>query len=339
MKKRGFINTLQEGGRVDDVFLVKSSRLAETRAGKPYLLLSLTDKSGEIGGPVWENAERVSEISQTGNFVHVKGQVQSYRDSLQLRIESVVAVPEVDIDLTDFVPASDNDLGEMAGQIGKIIASVENGWVRKLLGRFFKKGSIWDEFQKAPAAKGIHHAYVGGLMEHSLSMAKVADVLASHYVGVDKSILLAGVMLHDIGKLKELEMEVGLVDYTPQGRLKGHLVIGSEMVGEAAAKIKDFPEELLIQIQHLILSHHGRLEFGSPAPPMTTEAFLLSYIDDLDSKMNLIEQLRRKQKGKGLQWSEYQRSLERFLYLGPLEEHTIDPTDSVDILKRQQTLF
>lgn len=341
MEKSGFIDQLQENDRVEDVFLVKSSRLAETRAGKPYLLLSFVDKSGEIGGPVWDNAQRVAEISQAGSFVHLKGQVQSYRDQLQLKIESIVAVKEEDINLADYMPASDNDLEEMAEQVRRVVASVENRWVRKLLNRFFTRGETWDNFQSAPAAKGIHHAYVGGLIEHSLSMAKVADMLARHYPGVDRSILLAGVMLHDIGKLQELETEIGLVDYTPQGRLKGHLVIGSEMVAEAASKIKDFPDDLLTQIQHLILSHHGRLEFGSPTLPMTTEAFLLSFIDDLDSKMNLIEQLRRKQKGEGLQWSEYQRSLERFLYLGPLEqgEKEEDMAGQEDNSRKQKTLF
>ncbi len=339
MNKSSFIEQLQEGGRVDDVFLVKSSKLAETRAGKPYLLLSLTDKSGEIGGPVWENAESVAEICQAGKFVQLKGQVQSYRDNLQLRIDSVVAVLETDVNLADFMAASENDLEEMAAQVRRIVASVENSWVRKLLNRFFKKEELWEHFKNAPAAKGIHHAYVGGLLEHCLSMIKVADMLASHYPGVDRSILLAGVLLHDIGKLKELEVEVGLVDYTPQGRLKGHLVIGSEMVGEVAAKIKDFPDDLLIQIQHLILSHHGRLEFGSPTVPMTTEAFLLSYIDDLDSKMNLIEQLRRKQKKEGMQWSDYQRSLERFLYLEPLGKNEEEQKTPEDASQRQQSLF
>ena len=165
-------------------------------------------------------------------------------------------------------------------------------------------------------------------------------MLADHYPGVDKSVLLAGVMFHDIGKLKELEEHTGLVDYTAAGRLKGHLVMGSEMVGEEAGKIKDFPEELLIQIQHLILSHHGRLEFGSPTVPMTPEAFLLSFIDDLDSKMNLIEQLRRKQTNEGPQWTEYQRTLERFLYLEPLAEHQAEEKNAPTALQhRQKTLF
>jgi 3'-5' exoribonuclease len=151
-------------------------------------------------------------------------------------------------------------------------------------------------------------------------VARIADLLAAHYAGVDRSLLMAGALLHDIGKVDELVLDLAVIDYTAQGRLKGHLVMGSEMVAVAAAQIKDFPPELLTQLQHLILSHHGRQEFGSPTVPMTIEAFLLSFIDDLDAKMNLMEQLRKKMKTPGLQWTEYQRSLERYLFLGPFEE-------------------
>lgn len=339
MTKKIFIKEFKEGDRVDEFFMVKSSKLSETRAGKPCLFLDLADKSGEIAGPVWEHAEQVAKFCQPGNFVHLKGQVQSYRDNLQLRIEEIGAVPRENVNLADFVASSRHSLEDMGHEIQAIIATVENSWVRKLMNRFFGNGGIWEHFQTAPAAKGIHHAYVGGLLEHCLSMARVADMLAGHYAGVDRSILLAGVMFHDIGKLIELQENTGVVDYTVAGRLKGHLVMGSEMVAEAASKIKDFPEELLVQIQHLILSHHGRLEFGSPTVPMTPEAFLLSFIDDLDSKMNLIEQLRRKQTGKGPQWSEYQRSLERFLYLEPLEDLGNDENDDSSGQHRQKSLF
>lgn len=339
MRKNRFIADLHEGERVDDLFLVKTAKLAETRAGKPCLFLDLADRTGEIGGPVWENAEQVAEFSQKGSFLHLKGQVQSYRDKLQLRIEELDQVSRDDVSLADFVLASRYDLEEMAAEIQKIIASVEDSWVRKLLQRFFKKGKIWERFQVAPAAKGIHHAYVGGLLEHCLSMARVADMLSHHYPGVNRSILLAGVMFHDLGKIEELQEQTGVVDYTSVGRLKGHLVMGSEMVAEEAAKIKDFPEDVLIHIQHLILSHHGRLEFGSPTVPMTPEAFLLSFIDDLDSKMNLIEQLRHKHKGDGQEWTDYQRSLERFLYLGPLREKRSAEEEAMEPQQRQKSLF
>jgi len=339
MMKKRFVEQFQEGERIDDVFLVKTARLAETRAGKPYLLLELADRTGEIGGPVWDNAEDAAVLCRVGSFIRLRGAVQSYRDKLQLRIEVVRPVDAAEVALADFVAASPYDLEEMARRIKKLVASVENGWVRKLLNRFFQKGEMWERFQTAPAAKGIHHAYVGGLMEHCLSMAGIADMLASHYPGVDRSILMAGVLFHDIGKIKELKEEVGLVDYTSTGRLKGHLVIGSEMVAEQAACIEGFPEDILTHIQHLILSHHGRLEFGSPTLPMTPEAFLLSYIDDLDSKMNLIERLRRKQKEEGWKWSDYQRSLERFLYLSSFSEDEAEAENGDGHPRRQKTLF
>ena len=227
----------------------------------------------------------------------------------------------------------------MAEAVQELIRSVRNPHIKKLLQRFFKKGELWEEFKKAPAAKGIHHAYVGGLLEHCLSMARIADFLASHYSGVDRSLLLAGVMLHDIGKVKELQAEVGLIDYTPEGRLKGHLVIGSELVAQEARSLKDFPRDLLVRLQHLILSHHGRQEFGSPIVPMTVEAFLLNHIDEMDSKLNLLEQLRRKITGKEYTFSDYQRPLERFLYLNGLEEEPASSRVDPPKPSRQQTLF
>ncbi len=338
--KSVFVEQLEEGQSVDDVFLVKSSRLGETRAGKPYLLLSVADKTGEIGGPVWDNAEQVAAICEVGNFIHLRGGVSLYRDKLQLKIDGVTPVEKNRINKADFVAASRNDLGEMNNSLMKVCRSISNPFIRKLLIYFFESDSLGRMFTEAPAAKGIHHAYLGGLLEHSLSMAQVADMLASHYRGVDRSLLLAGVFLHDIGKVKELYAENGLIDYTDEGRLKGHLVMGSEMVAEAAGKIADFPAELLVQIQHLILSHHGRQEFGSPVVPMTVEAFLLNYIDELDSRMNMLEQLRMKMRSQEMSWTEYQRVLERYLYLGGFEEEEKPAPKIVDDpASRQQSLF
>lgn len=275
-----------------------------------------------------------------GEVVHLQGAVQSYREKLQLKVDGVAPVAKDGVDLADFLPATIHDRTDMAAELQVIVGSVANPQLKKLLNRFFKKGEIWERFQAAPAAKGIHHAYIGGLLEHSLSMARVADMLAGHYEGVDRSLLLAGALLHDLGKIEELAMENGLIDYTARGRLKGHLVIGSEMVGKAAAEIADFPEELLERLQHLVLSHHGRQEFGSPTVPMTVEAFLLNYIDELDSKMNVLEQLRRKMNSTELSWSEYQRSLERYLYLNALQDDKVTEEKKQETLAvRQQTLF
>jgi len=347
MRKSQFIEQLKAGDRLDDFFLVKSARMAETRAGKPYMTLEVVDRTGEISGPIWDRAEELQGLCQGGFFVHLSGQVQSYRDKLQLKIDAVRGVERSEIDPADFTLVSDQDRTGMAEELQLLAASVKNPHLRKLLAFFFKREPMWQRFQDAPAAKGIHHAYAGGLLEHSLSVARTADLMAAHYAGVDRSLLVTGALLHDIGKVDELVLELAVIDYTAEGRLKGHLVMGSEMVAAAAAQIKDFPAELLTQLQHLILSHHGRQEFGSPTVPMTMEAFLLSCMDDLDAKMNLMEQLRKKMKTPGLQWTEYQRSLERYLYLGPFEEERslrcasedLDDGQGQSAPVRQPTLF
>ena len=338
MGKSRFIEHLKEGDRLDDVFLVKSARISETKAGKNYLILTVIDRSGELSGPVWDNVDACQRVCIPGEFIQLKGLVQSFRDKLQLKVETVQEVNRDSVDLADFIAAAAGNPQEMAEEIQRLVHSVKDPFLRKLLNQFFKAGEVWERFQKAPAAKGIHHAYVGGLMEHCLSMARIAEMMAGHYEGVNRSLLLAGALLHDIGKVEELVMEVGIVDYTDRGRLKGHLVIGSEMVGAAAARISGFPQDLLTQVQHLILSHHGRQEFGSPTVPMTVEALLLSFIDDLDAKMNILSQLRRKMNDGEMQWTDYQRPLERYLYLDGFKEKT-GQEEAGDMPVRQQSLF
>ena len=337
MAKDIFVEQLKEGDRFDDVFLVKSVRLSETKAGKSYLILTVMDRSGELSGPIWDNVDACQKVCVQGGFVQLRGMVQSFRDKPQLKVEAVHEIPRDQVDLADFVVATTRDTQEMAEELQRLIRSVKDPFLRKLLGHFFRSGSILEKFLIAPAAKGIHHAYAGGLLEHCLSMARVADVLSAHYQGINRSLLITGVLLHDIGKVEELAMDVGFVDYTDRGRLKGHLVIGSEMVSAAVAKIEGFPTDLLQQVQHLILSHHGRQEFGSPIVPMTVEALLLSFIDDVDAKMNLIEQLRRRMQGGALQWTEYQRSLERFLYLSGFGDKA--EAEEPAVTGRQQSLF
>lgn len=340
MGKIVFVDGMKEGDRFEDLFLIKNVKQGETRAGKPYLVLTVMDKSGEVSGPVWDNVPALQKICVAGQVVQLAGTVQSYRDALQLRIDMINQVPQEDIELEHFYPVSPRNIDQMAGELQSLVQSVSNPFLKKLLHHFFKKSESWIHFQDAPAAKGIHHAYIGGLLEHSLSVAKVADFLAGHYAGIDRSLLMAGALLHDIGKLQELKMESGLVEYTVRGRLKGHLVIGSEMVAQAARKIRDFPEDLLEQLQHLILSHHGRQEFGSPAVPMTVEAFMLSFLDDLDAKMNITEQLRRKMDNEAMGWTDYQRSLERYLYLGGFtEKKEVASEPTPPIVSRQPTLF
>jgi len=340
MDKKVYVNELQEGDRVDDLFLVQSAKINRTRAGKPYLILTVMDKSGEISGPVWDGVEQIRKSCKVGSFIRLTGSIGSYREKLQLKVDQVVPVARDRVDASSFVVSCKGDPDVMAGEIQSIIRSIDNPFLQKLLTTLFKKGKTWALFQKAPAAKTMHHGYLGGLMEHTLSMARLAELISSHYRDVDRSLLITGALLHDIGKIKELAMDMGLVEYTDIGRLKGHLVMGSEMVADAAAEIDGFSTELLQQLQHLILSHHGQLQFGSPTVPMTVEALLLSQIDDMDAKMNMVEQLRSGMDEEGFHWSEYQRSLERYLYLQPLTKNKteVESTENATTV-RQKSLF
>ena len=338
MQKKRFVEDLVEGDQLEELFMVKSMRRGETRAGKAYLSLTFSDKSGEIAGPAWDNVEVLEKICVPGTVVKVRGQVQSYRDRPQLKVETIEAVDSSEYGIDAFVAASQRDSRSMQSELELLINSIQDPFIKKLLERVFMLSDTGQDFQMAPAAKGIHHAYLGGLLEHSLSIAQVASMLAEHYRGIDRDLLVAGALLHDIGKTEELSNDIGVIDYTDVGRLKGHLVIGCELVGDMARDIKGFPPERLTHLQHLILSHHGRHEFGSPVVPMTAEALLLSFIDDMDAKMNLVEQLSRKVKSSSGQWSDYQRSLERYLLLKPLaaQEHMSDLQNSEDNSATQQ---
>jgi len=341
MVKKRFVEDLAEGELFHDLLMVKRARLGETRAGKPYLVLTLGDRSGEISGPVWEKAEACQATYLPGVVAQVKGVVQTYNDKLQLRIDTLSVADERSYKSDDFVAASHRGVETMQRELTKLIGAMQNDFLRSLLTRIFLQSDIGTMYRVSPAAKGIHHAYMGGLLEHSLSMAKVSLLLADHYEGIDSDLLLSGALLHDIGKTVELQSETGVIEYTDPGRLKGHLVIGCEMIGRQAQQIKGFPDDLLTQLQHLVLSHHGRQEFGSPVVPMTAEALLLSFIDDMDAKMNLVEQLRRKVKTGGMRWSDYQRSLERYLLLTPLDDRQEEPHNSQDdsIQTKQRSLF
>jgi len=316
MTKKTFIAELKTGDRFDDLFRVRAMREALTKTGKPYLALTVADKTGELSGNIWDDVEKLRDVCQVGNFVRIKGRVEEYNQKPQLRLEALEAVAENEISLADFLVVSPRGRDEMAAELRDVVASVKNPHLKKLLKHFYGgQDEIAEKILDAPAAKGFHHAYIGGLLEHILSMAKIADGLAGHYPGVDRDLLVAAVLLHDLGKLEELRSAGGVTDYTDAGRLLGHISITCVMVSAAARRQKDFPEELLLHLQHCILSHHGRLDYGSPVVPMTVEAFLLSMIDDLDAKMNMFERLRREKKEEGMGWTEYQRALERYLYI------------------------
>lgn len=358
MKKREkklFISELTEGQQFQELFVVARKNLAETKAGKPYLAMALLDKSGEIEARLWDNAPQYDEQATEGNFVMVQATAKSYRDTLQLNVVSLQQVEENTIRLEDYMPASPRPLDEMELELKSVLTNLADVPLRKLLQEIFN-GETLELFLKAPAAKKMHHAYIGGLVEHTLSMVGMAQKTADHYPTLDRDLLIAGTLLHDIAKISEFEFSRLPFNYTDRGRLVGHLVLGVEMVRKAAESVS-IDEERVDQLVHIILSHHGKLEFGSPVLPMTPEAILLHHLDDMDAKMNYMEQLSDKMVDPGYQWTDFQRPLDRFLYLRPShgegqpEGTAAAPTgqrqrpprrqvlDNGEAKKRQQSLF
>lgn len=310
--KNSYISDLQEGQQIDDVFVVSRANLLETKAGKPYLALALMDKSGEIEARIWDQAQRFADHAVAGNFVHVQGQAKSFRESLQLTLGFLEQIPADTAPMEAFMPASPRPRAEMEAELDALIASFTDPGLRELLEKIFS-GKTRELFCLAPAAKKMHHAYLHGLLEHTLSIAGLADKTASYYEALDRDLLLSGVLLHDLAKIKEFSFSAPPFDYTTQGRLLGHLMLGCEIVVKAAENVADLQRERLDQVLHLILSHHGQYDFGSPVLPMTRESLILHHLDDMDAKMQYCDKLVEGMEEDG--WTDYQRPLERFLYL------------------------
>lgn len=319
-KKQHFVKDLKSGQQFEDVFLVARKNLAETKAGKPYLALTLMDRSGEIEARLWDNALNFADQAEEGNFIRVLALTKSYRDQVQLNLEHLQRVERTEVDAQDFVLASARASEDMLEELNRYISMIEDEQLRGLLQTIFQ-GETLERFQRAPAAKKMHHAYLGGLLEHTLSVAGMALRAAEHYPSLDKDMLLAGALLHDLAKIDELDYSTPAFQYTDRGRLLGHITIGVEMIRQAASRMEEqtqaqkIPEERLNLLSHIILSHHGQLMFGSPVLPMTPEAILLHHLDDIDAKMNHMDSLRAKMENSGWQWTDYQRHLERYLYL------------------------
>ena len=328
--KKVFVSGLQEGSRVREMFLLARKNLAETKAGKPYLSLTLMDKTGEIEARVWDNALALDRAAEVGDVVVVQAMAKSYQNQVQLAVSGLQRAEKGQVSLADFMPASKRPPAEMRRELVALIASVSDKGLHRLLDNLFQ-GEVLEKFCQAPAAKKMHHAYIGGLLEHTLSVAGMAEKTATHYPALDRDLLLSGALVHDVAKIREFSYSSLPFEYTDSGRMLGHLVLGVEMVREAARGIEELSCLRVDSLAHLVVSHHGRHEFGAPVLPMTPEAILLHHLDDMDAKMNYIEGLQEKQEEPG--WTDFQRPLERFLYLQPLDEDEPNRTASDSVTK------
>jgi len=277
-----------EGKPFEGFFLVLAKQLRSTKNNKPYLNLILGDKTGQLEGRVWEPSDpRIARDFERGDIVKARGSASRFDDRLQMKIDQLRKAAPGEVDKADLLPSTTYDVAALWRQLLAFVDSFANPHLKLLLSTMLADPTLAQAYREAPAAKQLHHAWLGGLLEHVVSLLTLADRVASHYPILDRDLLLAGVILHDIGKVSELSWEIGF-EYTVEGVLLGHIQMGVALVERAIDSLPGFPPRLKTLLLHMILSHHGKLEFGSPKLPMIPEALVLSFLDDLDAKMQAV---------------------------------------------------
>ncbi|MBP8984157.1 MAG: HD domain-containing protein [Syntrophobacterales bacterium] len=312
--KKIYVKDIKAGDKVTDTFLAVEKNLAFSQKGSPYLNVRLRDRTGDIEGRVWERATDINKLFKKGDVVQVNSRAASYKSALQLSILDIRKTDGEEVDLRDYAPVSRFAVEDMLGELFHYIEGVKNPHLRGLLDAFFQDEHVVERFKLAPAAKGFHHVYLGGLLEHTVSVLKLLDLVSTHYDNLDRDLLIAGGILHDIGKIAELSSGP-VFEYTDTGRLIGHIVLGVEMLDAKVATLDNFPEQLAMELRHIILSHHGILEYGSPKRPKTLEALVIHYIDDLDAKVNAFQGF-IDNADEDSDWTPFHRLFERFIYKG-----------------------
>lgn len=304
-----YIKDLKEGDRIFDIYLCKHKQTAVTKNGKPYESVVLQDKTGTIDAKVWEPNNPGIGDYDTLDYIEVYGDVTNFQGALQVSVKRIRVCGEEEYNASDYLPVSSKGIDNMYQELLGLVQSIENPYLKKLLEAFFVKDEAFIKaFRNSSAAKTVHHGFVGGLLEHTLSVAKLCDYYCTAYPILKRDLLLTAAMCHDIGKTREISA-FPENDYTDDGQLLGHIVIGSQMAAEKASGIEGFPHSLLIQVQHCILAHHGKYEYGSPKIPAIIEALALNYADDTDAKMETFKEI-LENNGDNTGWMGYNRLFE-----------------------------
>ena len=300
-----YISDMREGDMISGVYLCKNKNVAKTKAGKTYYALQIQDRTGIVDAKIWELSNAIAHFDVM-NYIKVDAQVTSFNGALQLNVKRVRIADEGEFDPADYMPCTSKNIDEMFIQLTDIIASVKNEYLKKLLESFFVEDKEFAErFRKHSAAKSIHHGFIGGLLEHTLGVAKLCDYLATAYPVLNRDLLVSAAIFHDIGKLDELSC-FPENDYTDEGQLLGHIVIGTMMVSERIEKIEGFPVTLANELKHCILAHHGELEYGSPKKPSIIEAVALAHADNIDAKLETFSEKLESNKDKNA-WLGYDK--------------------------------
>jgi 3'-5' exoribonuclease len=300
----------QENKIITSSFVVASKQVKAKKNGEPYLALVLADRTGQIEAKMWDNVEEFITVFEQDDFLKVKGLVNKYKNRFQLTIHKLRRMEEVDIDFTDYLPKTTKDIGELWRTLTEFVATFHNPHLKALVEIFMADAEIAERYRSAPAAKTLHHAYIGGLLDHVVSLFRSCDLMCRNYPQVNRDLLLTGAFLHDIGKIQELTYNRAF-SYSTRGQLLGHMIIELEMLQAKLRQLPGFPAELKILLEHMIISHHGQYEFGSPKLPMFPEALLLHYLDDLDSKMEAMRAHFEREGDLEGPWTSYNGSLGR----------------------------
>jgi 3'-5' exoribonuclease len=321
---RRMIQQLADSDTIEEVYLVADKQLRANRNGNLYLQVELRDRTGSIVARLWNATDALFRTFDTGDFVWVRGKAQVFQGALQVILSHIDRFETEKVDLADFLPHTPCDVNKLLDHLRATLMKLSNHHLRALAECFLMDEEFMRDFSQAPAGIRNHHAYLGGLIEHVVSLMEVADRIAPLYPDLDRDLLLMGVFLHDIGKVRELSYR-RVFNYTDEGQLVGHLIIGVEMLNEKVARVPDltgepFPRELLLRLKHMIVSHHGSHEFGSPKLPMTPEAMALHHIDNLDAKTHSFTRDIKDDKNQSSAWTPFNQSLQRRLFKGIVDE-------------------
>ncbi len=310
--KQQFVAALQEGDVVNDNFVAVRKDLREQQRGGKFLGMVFKDKTGEIGGILWNNAEAIARLFEPGDVVNVRGNVATYQERLQIRVDQVSPLRESDYDPIDYV-FTPEDADEVWTSFCALMSGIQNEYLRRLVDGFLADEAFTSKFRRAAAGKKWHHAYRGGLLKHCVEMAELVNGVCTVYPTLDRDLMLAAVLVHDVGKIEELSDDL-FIEYTTVGKLLGHLNLGAMFVEKAIAGIPEFPEDLRLHLLHCVLSHHGTLENGSPVVPKTPEAFAFHQIDNLGAQLDAMLRIVDETKDKRGSWSDYIPLLDRQLW-------------------------
>ena len=310
-----FVADIQADQDVISVFIVTEKLLRTARNGKPFLTLRLADKTGEITGRIWERASELHDAIPARSVVRVHARSETYRDEMQLQVREIQPLAREEVDGADFLPVCRGDIQQLWEQFRKLCGQVKRRPLQRLLAAIHGDVTLMERFKRAPAAKSMHHAYLGGLLEHTVGVAELVLRICAQYPELDRDLLLAGAILHDMGKVHEFVYDFH-IDYSHEGRLLGHMVQGLTILDAKLRTLKSFPKEEALLLKHLILSHHGETEFGAVKLPMTREAIVLHHADDLDAKMNSLTRILAESKAGDESWTSYQPLFERFFFRG-----------------------